>query len=172
MVSSKLLASSFCPSPLHLPFPSFAPGQSHPSTVSEVFFFFPFPQLPGNADSRDLGLRLYKCPVELQSSTLGLPTSASLLGSPPSTTSIMLRQALLLSTCFTLAMTYPAMLQGEWTSGIFWRRGLKSIHCVCECICVCVCDRDRGLVKHGGDGLLSSEALGNLSGLAKIKAMF
>ena len=130
--------SSFCPSPLHLPFPSFAPGQSHPSTVSEVFFF-PFPQLPGNADSRDLGLRLYKCPVELQSSTLGLPTSASLLGSPPSTTSIMLRQALLLSTCFALAMTYPAMLQGEWTSGIFWRRGLKSIHCVCECICVCVC---------------------------------
>ena len=37
---------------------------------------------------------------------------------------------------------------------------------------MCVCDRDRGLVKHGGDGLLSSEALGNLSGLAKIKAMF
>ncbi|XP_055250831.1 uncharacterized protein LOC129536125 [Moschus berezovskii] len=66
---------------------------------------------PGNADFRGLGLRLYKCPAELQSSTLGLPTSASLLGSLPSTTSNMLRQALLLSTCFVLAMTYPTLLQ-------------------------------------------------------------
>lgn len=112
------------------------------SFVSEVFFFFPFPQPPGNADFRDLGQRLYKCPVELQSSTLGLPTSASLLGSLPSTTSIMLWQALLLSTCFALVMTYPALLQGEWTSGVFWRRGLKSIHCVCECICVCMCETE------------------------------
>ena len=37
---------------------------------------------------------------------------------------------------------------------------------------MCMCDTDRSLVKRGGDGWLSSEALGNFSGLGKIKAVF